>query len=348
VKVQRLKSKAGKQEQIYFDASLDESGWSPEALLGITDLASRLPYEEASVVASRFGLELSRSLMNDLSHAYASSCQEDLSKTLRVSDKGSGAVVKAEKKGALEQNQGSRQMVLQVDGVCVLGQAHQGHCPGMEIKSAVLYPQNSPRDRWMIADRCSAEDFLPLLAGLLQEAKISPKDTLIGLGDGASWVENALDSLTSLRITDVYHAVEYLDTIMQAMGWEESTRLLHRKQWVKGKRNARDWLQEHLPDPECWLTWSEKADTARLYLEARLSSMDYLEFTVKGYPIGSGQVEAMNKSVIGSRMKRSGMHWSEQGARAMASLRAQTSAKHSLIDFNSLRFKAFSLPAFSP
>ena len=343
VKLQRLKSKTGKQQQIYLDASLDESGWSPEALERITDLAARMPYEEASLVASKFGLELSRSLVNRLSDTYAARVQQELSDQLKAC-----AHDADENAASLAQSHASRLMILQVDGVCVLGQAHEGHCPGMEIKSAVLYPQNSPRERWLLADRCSAEDFLPLLAGLVQEAKLSPKDELIGLGDGAPWVENIFDHLCSLRITDVYHAVEYLDTIMLAMGWQESTRAYHRKQWFQGKVNARDWLQEHLPEPEIWLNWSEQADTARCYLEARLDAMDYLDFSKQGYPIGSGQVEAMNKNVIGTRMKRSGMHWSEQGARAMASLRAQVCAKHPLIDFHSLRFKAFSLPNFSP
>jgi hypothetical protein len=34
--------------------------------------------------------------------------------------------------------------------------------------------------------------------------------------------------------------------------------------------------------------------------------MNYPAFKAEGYPIGSGQVEAMNKNVIGNRLKRSG------------------------------------------
>ena len=49
----------------------------------------------------------------------------------------------------------------------------------------------------------------------------------------------------------------------------------------------------------------------------------------------------MNKSVIGNRMKRSGMQWTQAGAARMASLRAQTCAKHSIIDFHALRHEAF-------
>ena len=239
-------------------------------------------------------------------------------------------------------------MVLQLDGVRVLGQPKAGECPGMELKSAVLYPQNSPSDRWMLADRCSSQELLPQLAGLLNQAGVRSQDTLIGLGDGADWVEASLDTLSDLRITDVYHATEYLDLIMQAMNWDEDKRKHHRQSWYRAEVNARDWLQAHLPNPEVWLSWDDKAQTACRYLETRLDSMDYSDFAAKGFPIGSGQVEAMNKAVIGHRLKRSGMRWSQTGARAMASLRAQTCARHSLIHFHNLRFEAFPVPHLSP
>lgn len=352
VKVQRLKTKAGKQTQMYLDASLDESGWSPEALDRITDLTGRVPYEEASLVAGKFGLDLSRTLANSLTHSYASSCQRNVSEQLlaAVAVKGNrvkGHAVLEPALSLLPGKQG-RVMVLQVDGVCVLGQPEGGECPGMELKSAVLYPQNSPGERWMLADRCSSEDFLPQLIGLVEKAGVTPQDTLIGLGDGASWVEDALATLTELRITDVYQAAEYLDKIMQAMNWDEDERSRHRCNWYRGDVNARDWLRDHLPDPDVWLSWDDKARTACHYLETRLDAMDYADFTTRGFPIGSGQVEAMNKSVIGTRMKRSGMHWSHSGAKAMASLRAQTCARHSLIDFHLLRFEAFPVPLLSP
>ena len=346
MEVQRLKSKTGKQKQIYLDATLDESGWSPEALARLVDLGTRLPYEEAAVVAQRFGLDTSRFLLNDLSAACAGSCQNEVLKRLQgaegKTDKVCGEARPQSMKSA------GRVMVLQIDGVYVLGCPEAGSCPGLEIKSAVLYPQNSPGERWMLADRCSAETFLPLLAGLLTEAKLTPQDTLLGLGDGAAWIDTIFSYLGALRITDVYHATEYLDLVMQAMDWDEQTRAAHRRDWYRADTSARDWLKKHLPDPECWLTWDKAALAALRYLEKRLDSMDYPLYKARGYPVGSGQIEAVNKAVIGHRLKRSGMHWSKQGAAGMASLRAQTCAKHPLVDFDTLRFNAFSLAASSP
>lgn len=333
--VQRLRTKAGKQKQSYLDASLDESGWSPEALARIVELGTRLPYDEASLVASRFGLKPSRSLLNALTDACARECRREVAGLKSAT-------------GGFESDtqQAGRIMVLQIDGVYVLGRPEAGTCPGLEIKSAVLYPQNSPGG-WLLADRCSAEDFLPQLVGLV-EAKVSPRDTLIGLGDGAAWIDTTFYHLGALRVTDVYHASEYLDLIMQAMNWDETSRARHRRDWYRAEVSARDWLNEYLPDPEYWLTWNQEAIVALRYLEKRLGSMDYPSFKARGYPIGSGQVEAMNKAVIGHRMKRSGMHWSPQGAANMAPLRAQTAAKHPLVTFDSLRFNAFSLNPQSP
>ncbi|MEM4846848.1 MAG: hypothetical protein QW794_03710, partial [Thermosphaera sp.] len=108
------------------------------------------------------------------------------------------------------------------------------------------------------------------------------------------------------------------------------------------KVSAREWLDRYLPDdPEVWLSWPKEAQDALRYLEERKDAMDYPSYLAKGYPIGSGQVEGMNKSVIGNRLKRSGMQWSQPHAATMAALRAQTCAKHSLIDFDSLRYKAY-------
>ena len=49
--------------------------------------------------------------------------------------------------------------------------------------------------------------------------------------------------------------------------------------------------------------------------------MCYPEFRAQGFCIGSGVVEAGCKSAVGTRLKRSGMHWSVAGANAILALR---------------------------
>jgi hypothetical protein len=50
--------------------------------------------------------------------------------------------------------------------------------------------------------------------------------------------------------------------------------------------------------------------------------MDYPSYRAKGWQIGSGPVEAACKTVIGRRMKGSGMRWGHEGADAVGHLRA--------------------------
>ena len=298
-----------------------------------------MSYEESSHLARRFGLAISSSGLEVLTSPYAQTCQQEVASLLHKQC--SLAMCRSKTRHS---NKQGRKMVLQLDGVYVLGQPKEGHCPGLEVKSVVLYPQDSPNQRWLLADKCCAQELLPLVVGLVHQAKLSPEDTLIGLGDGAPWIDNAFHHLNALRITDVFHAVEYLELIMQAMNWDDDIRIQHRKLWCKGEVNARDWLEQHLPSPDIWSSWDEVSLTALTYIETRLDSMAYQTFKAKGFPIGSGQVEGMNKSVIGKRMKQSGMHWSDKGAAAMAALRAQTCAKHPLLAFDDFRFKAFSSP----
>ena len=50
--------------------------------------------------------------------------------------------------------------------------------------------------------------------------------------------------------------------------------------------------------------------------------MDYAAYKEKGWPIGSGVIEAACKSVVKQRMCRSGQRWSIKGGQAILNLRA--------------------------
>jgi hypothetical protein len=145
----------------------------------------------------------------------------------------------------------------------------------------------------------------------------------------------------TVRILDVFHATEYLDTVMLALGWDEDKRTAERYSWYRGDINARVWLSHYLPDPHVWLGWHEKALLALKYLEHRLDQMDYFDFTERGYPIGSGVIEGAVNSVIAARMRRSGMRWSHSGINRMATLRAEDASYQPILDFDDVRLAAF-------
>ena len=57
------------------------------------------------------------------------------------------------------------------------------------------------------------------------------------------------------------------------------------------------------------------------YLERNAERMRYPEFRAQGLFVGSGVVEAGCRTVVGKRMKCSGMFWSVRGANAILALR---------------------------
>ena len=57
------------------------------------------------------------------------------------------------------------------------------------------------------------------------------------------------------------------------------------------------------------------------YFDANRDRMRYPEFRQKGLFVGSGVMEAACKTVIGSRLKQSGVFWTVRGANAIIALR---------------------------
>lgn len=76
---------------------------------------------------------------------------------------------------------------------------------------------------------------------------------------------------------------------------------------------SKRWLSQ-LADPK-------EALKALGYFENNRSRMLYGTFREKGYFIGSGVIEAGCKTVVGQRVKESGMFWSVNGAENVLALR---------------------------
>lgn len=337
VPAQRLISKDGQHAFMLLDPNLDHSGWTPAPLALLTDLAARLPFEEAALVATNFGLRVSSSDLERLTAPAANAVRDETFERLHEH-----AQHDPPPPGSPEQG---RVWMLELDGVVVLERATEGSCSGIEIKNVTLYPIKSPNRRLVVADVRTAEELYAVVLGLLRLAGVTSNDTLVGLGDGAVWIERIIDTYCDVAITDCFHAASYLEEVMLALGWEDAQRAATRAAWCRGEIDARAWLMEFVPSPEVWLTWSEEAVTALRYLEERVQRMRYPHFRGRGFAIGSGVIEGLNKSVIGSRMKRSGMQWSRSGAARMAALRAWVTTRRPLVAFGDVRQRAYPPPS---
>ena len=65
----------------------------------------------------------------------------------------------------------------------------------------------------------------------------------------------------------------------------------------------------------------EAAGKCADYIDRNRDRMRYAEFRALGLCVGSGVVEAGCKSVVGARLKQSGMRWTVNGANDMIALR---------------------------
>jgi hypothetical protein len=147
------------------------------------------------------------------------------------------------------------------------------------------------------------------------------------LGDGAEWIWNLAAPYfpRAIQIVDLYHARQHL--------WELARRLfpnheINQKAWMKihQKRLLDKGKIEKLvtalrstksTHPEVLKTIRIEAD----YFERNAERMRYPRFRKQHLFVGSGVIEAGCKTVVGSRLKRSGMFWTVRGANAILALR---------------------------
>ena len=63
------------------------------------------------------------------------------------------------------------------------------------------------------------------------------------------------------------------------------------------------------------------------YFRNNRGKMDYARYRAAGLSISSGPVEAAAKTIVGQRLKRSGMRWTRQGGQQILNLRVQVQSK---------------------
>jgi hypothetical protein len=146
------------------------------------------------------------------------------------------------------------------------------------------------------------------------------------LGDGAVWIWNIGDQHfpSAIQIVDIWHAREHIWDV-SAMRFPSNAN--ERKRWAKKmirKLNAgrveilvSELRAVHTPKGELRKLLNTEAD----YFERNKERMRYPKFRKQGLFVGSGVIEAGCKTVIGSRLKQSGMFWTVRGADAIIALR---------------------------
>ena len=217
------------------------------------------------------------------------------------------------------------------------GKGEDGRARTREVKLGVFFTQDKlDKDGYPVRDRASTSviatfEPAPVFADLVKSEGIrrgaDHVRQLTILGDGAAWIWGIATAKfpEATQIVDLFHAREHLHDLARKLEFM----LLDQKQ---------EWLAARLEDLDYGYidgitaatrkyplegVKKEEIDTALGYFDNNAPRMRYHWFRQCGLFIGSGVVEASCKTVIGQRLKQSGMHWTLSGADAITALRCR-------------------------
>lgn len=154
-------------------------------------------------------------------------------------------------------------------------------------------------------------------------------ERVVVLTDGAQWIRKRVELHfpQAIHIIDLYHAKQHIHDLAKLLFDGRPDCIVHyRDRWWNLLEQGHveqitDEVRKHLPREGPF-----RADALRQlgYLDTNKNRMRYEWFKAQGLFIGSGVVEAACKTIIGQRLKQSGMEWTVRGANAILALRCAT------------------------
>jgi hypothetical protein len=172
----------------------------------------------------------------------------------------------------------------------------------------------------------TAEEFGPRIFTEAIRRSSRCAERIIVLGDGASWIWNIVDEHfpAATQIVDLYHAREHLSNLAKVLYGPTTPK-------------AKSWSEARIAELDTGNVEKLIAAMARLhprptahknelrktigYFQTNAERMRYDRFRRQGLFVGSGVIEAGCKTIIGRRLKQSGMRWTVRGANAIISSR---------------------------
>jgi hypothetical protein len=149
---------------------------------------------------------------------------------------------------------------------------------------------------------------------------------IVILGDGAPWIWNIAEEHFpgARQIVDLYHAREHYAKVAKICLGQQKDKM---GRWMEERRIELDGGKvemvilaiKQLSTP--MVAHEEICEREMGYFEKNKERMRYAEFRRLGLFVGSGVLEAGCRSVIGQRLKQSGMHWTVKGANKIIALR---------------------------
>ena len=216
------------------------------------------------------------------------------------------------------------------------GKGEDGIAKTREVKLGCIFTQTTvDEEGYPIRDENStsyvgaierADEFSKRIYGEAMRRGLQRAEKSCVIGDGASWIWNIADEEFSgaIQIIDLYHAREHYWNVARVFWGDDKEKM---NQWAKKRHDELDSGKvEEVVKAIGRLSPStdyEKDICEREinYFEKNKERMRYAEFRRQGLFVGSGVLEAGCRTVVGQRLKQSGMHWTVKGANSIIALR---------------------------
>ncbi len=238
-------------------------------------------------------------------------------------------------------------LYVEVDGAAVpmvaeelagrLGKQEDGSAKTREIKLGAAFTQTKTDEEGLpvrdhqsttyVGSFESASDFGARIRAEALRRGLGRALQVVFIGDGAAWIWELarVNFPMAIWILDLYHALERLHELCEGLyglgsPWAARMELT----WTGMVKNdqigeviaaARRRLDDLGPQPDAAL------EKQIAYFEHHQDKMLYKTYRDQGLFYGSGVIEGGCKSVIGQRLKESGMFWTETGATSVLTLR---------------------------
>jgi len=189
-------------------------------------------------------------------------------------------------------------------------------------------PERNPGSTRYLTTSGNAQEFGQQLRHLARQQAMGLAALVVFLGDGAAWVwELARVWFPFAKlILDFYHAAEHVGLLTEILfGKDTPPAKAHREAWVKILKDQEQGVDELIRRAQALTPARGKtrklARKALTYFENNRDKMRYWEYQAQRLFIGSGVVEAGCKTVVGQRLKQSGMFWGLSGAHNILDIR---------------------------
>lgn len=130
--------------------------------------------------------------------------------------------------------------------------------------------------------------------------------------DGAAWIGQWIGQQypTAVHILDFFHVCEKIAEVAPGPGWLQA----QKADLLDGRADlVIERLGQMAPD--------DRTGKVIAYMKNHKDKMDYKEYRRNGWMISSGPIESAHRTVLQTRMKRSGIRWANHGCDNMIKLR---------------------------